>query len=364
MSLTRGSRGLYGWLLVSPFALTLLVLFVYALVRAVYFSLTNYNLFDAPQWVGLTNFLAITRNPLFIDALVNTVLFSVIVTTLQTVLALFLAVIVGGNFVGKNVFRVAFYVPAVLSSASVTLVFIWFYQKNGFLNAILSSVANVAPFLISAAVASLLGLSLWFIAARLRGQKGVFFDPVATWFAVAFGAFATMFLARSGLVSGREVEVAIDWIGSRENVGPLPRTMWSIVIQNTYTTVPTFMLLFIAGLQGIPKSLYEAARVDGASRWHQFIHVTVPQLAPVIFVVVTFGVIGTLQIFDQVALLGDATPLESRITLAYFVYHSAFPPGAEPNIGLASAAAFVLAGITLAIVYLQKVVGIRERSDV
>ncbi|GAM61027.1 sugar ABC transporter [Vibrio ishigakensis] len=155
----------------------------------------------------------------------------------------------------------------------------------------------------------------------------------------------------------------MNWLNTRDNVGPMPLTLWAIVIQNIYTTIPTFMLLFLAGLQGIPGELYEAAHIDGANKWQQHWNITIPQLAPVTFVVVTFSIIGTLQMFDQVALLGSAAPLESRITLAYYVYHNAFPPGGTPQIGMASAAALVLAFITLAVVYLQKFFGVKEKAD-
>ena len=363
MSMQNTARSIYGWLLISPFLITLLVFFVYALIRAIYYSFTDYNLFNEPSWVGLENFLGILQDKLFLISFFNTILFSVIVTLLQTILALGLAVVIGGNFFGKNFFRVAFYIPSILSSAAVTLVFIWFYQKNGFLNGIVSSILSSKVQLITL-VALSIGFNLaWVALERARGFKASLFSPITMLFSVACALVVTYVLSSFGLLQGDKVELSVNWLGTQEYFGPLPRTLWAVVIQNIYTTVPTFMLLFLAGVQGIPKELYEAARVDGASNWKQFIHITVPQLAPVTFVVVTFGIIGTLQMFDQVALLGDAAPLESRITLAYYVYHSAFPPGGQPHVGMASASALVLAAITLGIVYLQKIVGVREKVD-
>ena len=81
---------------------------------------------------------------------------------------------------------------------------------------------------------------------------------------------------------------------------------------NTWTTAPTFMLLYLAGLQDIPRELYEAAAVDGANRWQQFRYVTVPQLKHITFLVMALGLIGTLQMFDQVAIIGSAAPLRFR----------------------------------------------------
>ena len=122
------------------------------------------------------------------------------------------------------------------------------------------------------------------------------------------------------------------------------------------------MLLYLAGLQDIPNSLYEAAAIDGANRAQQFFRVTIPMLRPVTFLVVTLGLISTLQLFDQVALFGDAAPLESKVSLAFYVFRSAFPEGGASRIGMASAAALVLAFVTLIIVLLQRRLGVSEKG--
>ena len=357
------SRALYGLLLISPFLITLVVYFVYALIRSIYFSFTDYNLFNQASWVGFSNFFSILQDKLFLIALFNSILFSVIVTFLQTILALGLALVVRGDFFGKNFFRVAFYIPSVLSSASVTLVFIWVYQKNGFLNGIFSSLLSNEK-LIYLFVGSL--WVVWVASALLnlsRLGKTRLIHPWTILSSLCIALLITWYFSSNALFAPEQKQVSVTWLGTQDYWGPLPRTMWAIVIQNIYTTVPTFMLLFLAGLQGIPRELYEAARIDGAGKWKQFIHITLPQLTSVTFVVVTFGVIGTLQMFDQVALLGGAAPLESKITLAYYVYHYAFPPGGEPHVGMASAAALVLALITLFVVYLQKLMGVREKVN-
>jgi multiple sugar transport system permease protein len=88
----------------------------------------------------------------------------------------------------------------------------------------------------------------------------------------------------------------------------------------------------------------------------------VPLLAPVTFGVVTLSIVGTLQMFDQVAIMGNAAPIESRITLAYYTYYNTFPPGGSPRIGMASAGAIVLAALTLVIVFLQRRLGVSDRA--
>ena len=354
---------IYGWLLAGPFILTLIIFFLYALVRTVYFSFTEYDLFTDAVWVGLANFKALLTDDLFLLSLSNTVFFSLIVTTVQTVLALGLAILVNSKIRGKSFFRTAFYLPSILSSAAVTLIFIWFYQKNGYLNDFVTKIANHFPH-ISCFVLIALALQFLLVAKdKMKGFPISWFDPAWALLSCLIAFVATFIASAMGAIEVSNTLVEVNWLNTRDNVGPMPLTLWAIVIQNIYTTIPTFMLLFLAGLQGIPSELYEAAHIDGAKKWQQHWNITIPQLAPVTFVVVTFSIIGTLQMFDQVALLGAAAPLESRITLAYYVYHNAFPPGSTPQIGMASSAALVLAFITLAVVYLQKIFGIKEKAN-
>ncbi|MBC7004823.1 sugar ABC transporter permease [Photobacterium sp. BZF1] len=364
MNSLRLREQVYGWLLAGPFVLTLVVFFLYALVRTVYFSFTEYDLFSEAVWVGLNNFVALFKDDLFLLALGNTVAFSVIVTVIQTVLALGLAILVNSKIRGKSFFRTAFYLPSILSSAAVTLIFIWFYQKNGYLNGFLTSVAANSPYLTCFVITAVICQLVLVWRDRIRGLPASWFDPAWAILSCMIAAVITLFGSMAGLVEASSHVVEVNWLNTREDVGPMPLTLWAIVIQNIYTTIPTFMLLFLAGLQGIPEELYEATRIDGAKKWQQHWHITIPQLAPVTFVVITFGIIGTLQMFDQVALLGAAAPLESRITLAYYVYHNAFPPGGTPQIGMASAASLVLAFITLVVVYIQKIFGVKEKADV
>lgn len=363
MNTLRLREQAYGWLLVGPFVLTLVVFFLYALVRTVYFSFTDYDLFSEAVWVGFDNFFALLKDKLFLRALSNTVVFSLIVTVIQTVLALGLAILVNSKICGKSFFRTAFYLPSILSSAAITLIFIWFYQKNGYMNHFISSIAAHSPYLTCFMISAVACQIILVGSDRLRSLPALWFDPAWALMSLFIAGAITLVANLAGWIEASEYILRIDWLNTRENVGPLPLTLWAIVIQNIYTTIPTLMLLYLAGLQGISEELYEASRIDGANKWQQHWHITIPQLAPVTFLVVTFGIIGTLQMFDQVALLGAAAPLESRITLAYYVYHNAFPPGGMPAVGMASAAALILAFITLAVVYIQKLVGVKEKAS-
>jgi len=104
------------------------------------------------------------------------------------------------------------------------------------------------------------------------------------------------------------------------------------------------------------------ADIDGATPWQKLRYVTVPALRPVMFLVITLGLIGTIQMFDQAAITAGIAPLESVITLAYYVYWAVFGAGTLPKVGMASAAALVLAALTLAVVLLQRKFGFSEKG--
>lgn len=366
MNSLKRNQQIYGWLLIGPFLLTLVIFFLYALIRTLYFSFTEYDLFNEAVLVGLANFKNLLSDNLFLTALSNTIWFSLFVTIVQTVLALSLAILVNNKVHGQSFFKVAFYLPCVLSSAAVTIIFIWIYQKKGFLNGLISDIFSYAPYIVTFLLCAIIIQLMLVMRDRRRGLPAGICEPAWAFLACLIAAMVTLTLAGFGLISETKQIIEINWLNTHEKIGPMPLTLWAIVIQNIYTTIPTFMLLFLAGLQGIPDELYEAAYIDGANRFQQHWYITIPQIAPVTFVVITFSIIGTLQMFDQVALMGTSAPiapLESRITMAYYVYHNTFPPGETPQIGMASAAATVLALLTLVVVYLQKTFGVKEKVN-
>lgn len=114
-----------------------------------------------------------------------------------------------------------------------------------------------------------------------------------------------------------------------------------IMIMNIFSTVPHFMVVFLSGLQDIPTNLYEAAAIDGATKVRQFFHVTIPQLMPILFYVVTMGVVGTFQIFDQAFILSGGTggPQNSTLTFTLYIYQLAFTSN---DMGRATAMSFIL----------------------
>ena len=350
------------YLFLSPFLLTLGIFFLYATVRAIYFSFTNYDLFNEPEWVGLRNYINLFQEENFLVALRNSLVFAAVVTTVQTFGALVMAAVLNTEIRGKDFFRAAYYMPSITSSVVITLIFLWMYQRQGLFNYLATQVKVYTPvILVFLGILVVVQLAQVFYE-RSRGLPAKWLDPALFVVALLVALGGTWLLAFLGVVAPREVSpVDFVWLQTRQEVPavapfPLraPVPLIAIMIQNVFTTIPTFMLMFLAALQDVPKSQYEASALDGATPVQQFFYITIPAVQPVTFLVVTLGLIGTLQMFDQVAIFGDAVPLRSVITLAYFVYDRMFPGAQLPEVGFASAAAMFLAALTLLIVLLQR----------
>ncbi|MFT8916238.1 MAG: sugar ABC transporter permease [Oenococcus sp.] len=113
----------------------------------------------------------------------------------------------------------------------------------------------------------------------------------------------------------------------------------SLVILALWKGIGLNMLIFLAALQGIPKSLYEAAELDGANRWEQTKHITLPSLSFSIFFVLVTTLIGWFQFFDEPFVMTQGGPLNSTNSVALFVYQNGFQ---NSNFGYAAAASFVM----------------------
>jgi putative chitobiose transport system permease protein len=105
-----------------------------------------------------------------------------------------------------------------------------------------------------------------------------------------------------------------------------------------------YMVIYLAGLQAIPRHLYEAAEVEGVSRWQQTLHITIPMLRPSIAVVAVMSSISAMKVFEEVYVMTQGGPLDATKTLVFLIYESAF---VEFEMGYASAIGVVLFAITL-----------------
>ncbi|HEY2067821.1 MAG TPA: sugar ABC transporter permease [Gemmatimonadaceae bacterium] len=188
-------------------------------------------------------------------------------------------------------------------------------------------------------VAASLGAAL-LVNARAVRWKGaarvVFFAPFVTTLVAVAIVWRYLYHPQFGLVNWMLGHVGIhpiDWLGD-------PRwAMPAIILLATWKNFGYNMLICIAGLQNIPRELYEAASLDGASAWQRFRHVTIPMLGPTLFFVVIVTMIGYLQLFTEPYVMTQGGPLRATTSLALYMYEEGFRWW---RLGSAAAIAFLL----------------------
>ena len=126
--------------------------------------------------------------------------------------------------------------------------------------------------------------------------------------------------------------------------------MWAIILVSVWRNMGYYMVIYLAALQGVPRELMEAATVDGAGKWKQFLHVTLPQLRPTTFFVSIMMIISCFKIYDVVAIMTDGGPGRSTKMLVTYIYDEAF---VKVRYGQASAISMILLIIVLLITIIQ-----------
>ena len=176
---------------------------------------------------------------------------------------------------------------------------------------------------------------------RLRGIaffRGLFFMPYVTSMVAVAMVWNWIFSTRFGLLNN----VLRDFFGLTSVpawLGDKDYTLLVLIIVTIWKTSGFQMMIFLAGLQGIPPYLYEAARIDGANRWQMFWRITLPMLSPVSFFVLIFSIIEAFRTFEVTYAMTGGGPLNSSTTLSYYVYQNAF----EFNrMGFASSISYIL----------------------
>lgn len=130
-------------------------------------------------------------------------------------------------------------------------------------------------------------------------------------------------------------------------------TVWAmpaLIAMGVWKNLGYSMVIFLAGLQTVPQELYEAADLDGANRWQQFLNVTLPQLGPTLFFVSVMSTITAFQVFDPVYIMTEGAPGNTTNVAVYWLYQNAFE---NFHVGRASAIAYVLFGVLLTLTLIQ-----------
>ncbi|MBD1834266.1 sugar ABC transporter permease [Trichocoleus sp. FACHB-90] len=211
--------------------------------------------------------------------------------------------------------------------------------------------SNTAYFTIATVIPSLIiPLGLAVLLNRSFALRGIlrtaYFIPSITSLVAAGLGFRWLFQTEgpvNALLNFINIE-PIPWLGS---------TIWAmpvLILLSIWKQLGFNMVVFLAGLQAIPPSRYEAAELDGANSWQQFWHITLPGLRPTLVFATVTTAIFTLRSFEQVYVITGGGPLNTTNLLVYYIYDQAF---AQFDFGYAAAAATVLLAVTLVLVYLQ-----------
>jgi multiple sugar transport system permease protein len=335
----RGREGTAGWLFVAPMVAFLGLFMVLPILMAAWVSVSDWAGRGSPLssgvgFVGTRNYAdllthdGLARNDLMLSFR-NTFYYVLLVVPMQTVLALTLALVLNQRrLAGRGFFRSAYYFPTVTSSVAVSVVFLFMFSSSGTVNALLNLIGVHGP----------------------------------SWFADPRGVLQLL-LSGLGLVDPANPP---GWLANHEIVGLSPWqwlagpsvAMCSIIFLVVWTSAGGYMLMFLAALQNIPESVEEAAVIDGATSWQRLRLVILPMLRPTMFLVLTLGLIGTWQVFDQIYVMSQGNPGKTTLSPAYLSYTTSF---VEKQWGNGSAIAFILFALIVTLTLVQRWV-LRERG--
>jgi multiple sugar transport system permease protein len=204
--------------------------------------------------------------------------------------------------------------------------------------------AGVVPLVTVASLALALALN-----GPIRGRtllRTLFFMPVIS-STVAVAMVWRWIYAPFGVVNSLLTPLGLPALGW------LTTPTWAmpaVILMSTWQSMGYSMVIFMAGLQGIPRHLYDAAAVDGATGWRRFWHITLPLLSPTTFFVLVMAVIRSFQVFGQVYMLTGGGPAYATSTIVFYVYEKAF---LSLHMGYASALAWVLFGVVFLLTLVQ-----------
>ena len=253
----KTKEAVQGVIYILPSFVLILIFCIVPIFMSGFFSFTDYNIMNAPEFVGLDNYKKMFQDSYVRDAAKNTLLYVVMTVPVQTLLALTLAAFLAEKMRNKT---------------------------GGFLRSVM-----FIPVIASAVTAG----TIWRI---ILNTDGGFLNNILNFFHIS----------------------SVNWLGSTQT------SLLSICIVAVWKNVGYFLVIYYAGIMGIQKELYEAAKVDGATSIQQFTKITLPILKPINYLVVTLGIIWSFQVFDLAYLMTGGGPGHSSVTLVMGIYNAAF----------------------------------------
>ncbi|QDS97739.1 carbohydrate ABC transporter permease [Adhaeretor mobilis] len=291
MSLKRQEL-IAGLTMTGPWVLGLLTLTLYPFAASLWWSFCEYDLLGQPRWVGGSNYARLARDistgGQFWQALGNTAYYAVASVLLSVLVGVSLATLLSQTIRGRTLMRTLCFLPAVVPTVAAAVLWMWLLDPQaGLVNKALTT------------------LEL----------------PAQNWFrGTSAAAWPTSWPTDAG---GRV-------FGSKD--GLVLMSVWGI---------GNLLVIYLAAIGDVPRALYEAAEIDGASPWRKFLHVTLPMLTPVIFFNVVMGLIQSVQAFTDVYLVSDGQgdPAGATMTVSLYLFLTAFK---DLDMGYASAMAWLL----------------------
>lgn len=184
---------------------------------------------------------------------------------------------------------------------------------------------------------------------RFKGFfRAAFFLPVIVSGVVVTILWQQLFGFDMGLINRILVQLGLNKVGWLINPDI---AMTSIAVMATWKNVGLYIILFLAGLQTVPKAYYEAAQIEGASHWQQFRHITLPLINPTIFMVVILSTIGGFSLFIEPYIMTGGGPLNSTLSSVLYIYKQAFQ---YYHMGYSATLGFFFAFLILSVVIIQK----------
>jgi len=300
-AVTNGTSRCVGVWFALPWLVGVIGLVVLPVVGSLCMSLLHWDglsLTRDVEWVGLDNYREILGDdPLFAKALGNSLYYSLIGTPLVLAASLAVSVLLSRRLRGIGLFRTLFYLPHVLGGVATVLIWSWLFNPRfGPINAMLGwCFATVDPLV------------------RLFGAEGSSSWPTPKWFYSPQWCKPALILMQ----------------------------IWSF---------GGAMLIFLAALQHVPRSLDDAAAIDGAGRWRRFRHVTLPHLTPAILFNLVTGLVFSMQAFHQAYLLTNRAQDDGLLFYVLYLYRCAFEP--PYRVGYASALAWIFFVVVFVLVLL------------
>jgi len=278
----RNYHPLTPYLFIAPMILGLLIFRIGPIFASFFMSFTHWNVISDPVWVGMQNYQELFSSPELGIVMRNTLMFVVFFVPGAMLLGLAMALLVDRKLRGIAFFRGLYFMPYVTSMVAVAIAWNWIFSKRfGIVNNVLVSIFGVE------------NLEILFNTSKV---------PPA-------------------------------WLSD------FPFVMLSIIIVSIWKSVGFQMMVFLAGLQGIPNNLIEAAKIDGANNWQILRYVKLPLITPVTFFVLIITIIDAFKTFEVTFTMTQGGRLSSGSTLAYAIYQTAFE---HNRMGYGSSMAFVL----------------------